>query len=72
VDEKIEVIIKSLAARGHARPRRTKTLANTINALFFKKLEEAELVDIIEQMKQRNLIAVENENVSYKPPISQL
>ena len=71
VDEKIEAIVQSLAARGHARPRKVKTLANTINALFWKTLEEAELMGIIEQMKKRNLIVVENEKVSYKPPISQ-
>ena len=70
-EEKIEAIVKSLAARGHARPRKVKTLANTINSLFSKTLDEAELMDIIGQMKKRNLIAVENEKVSYKPPISQ-
>jgi len=70
-EEKIEAIVKSLAARGHARPRKVKTLANTINSLFSKTLDEAELMDIIGQMKKRNLIAVENEKVSYKPPINQ-
>jgi hypothetical protein len=69
--EKIEAIVKSLAARGHARPRKVKTLANTINALFMKKLEESELAAIIDTMKKQKLIAIENENVSYKPPISQ-
>jgi hypothetical protein len=71
VGEKIEAIVKSLAERGHSRPRKVKTLANTINALFMKKIEESELVAIIEQMKSHKLIVVENENVSYKPPISQ-
>ncbi|AKS43399.1 PIN domain-containing protein [Wenzhouxiangella marina] len=71
VAEKIEAIVKSLAARGHSRPRKVKTLSNTINALFLKKLEESELDAIIEQMKKQKLIVVENENVSYKPPISQ-
>ncbi|KAA3633006.1 MAG: hypothetical protein DWQ08_02490, partial [Proteobacteria bacterium] len=70
-DEKIEAIVKSLAARGHSRPRKVKTLSNTINALFLKKLEEGELSAIIEQMKKRKMIVVENENVSYRPPISQ-
>jgi len=70
-EEKIEAIVKSLAARGHARPRKVKTLANTVNSLFSRTLDEAELTDIIGQMKKRNLIAVENEKVSYKPPISQ-
>lgn len=71
VGEKIEVIAKSLAARGHARPRKVKTLSNTIDTLFMKKLEESELEIIIEQMKKQKMIVVENENVSYKPPISQ-
>lgn len=71
VEEKMEAIVKSLATRGHSRPRKVRTLANTINALFLKTLEETELMGIIEQMKKRHLIMVENENVSYKPPISQ-
>ena len=71
VDEKMEAIIQSLAARGHSRPRKVKTLANTINSLFSKKLEEAELMSIIEQMKKQRMIVVENENVSYRPPISR-
>ncbi|MBB3184169.1 hypothetical protein FHR95_001730 [Halomonas fontilapidosi] len=70
IGEKLEAIVKSLAARGHSRPRKVKTLANTINALFFKKLEESELVEIIEQMKKQRMIVVENESISYKPPIS--
>ena len=71
VGEKIEAIVQSLAARGHSRPRKVKTLSNTINALFMKKLEESELKAIIEQMKKQELIVVENEHVSYRPPISQ-
>ena len=37
-EEKIDAIIKYLAARGHARPRKVKTLSNTINAIFMKTL----------------------------------
>lgn len=70
-EEKMEAIIKSLAARGHSRPRKVKTLANTINALFMKTLDETELQNLIGQMKKRDLIAIENENVSYKPPINR-
>ena len=70
-EEKLEAIVKSLSARGHSRPRKVKTLTNTINALFSKTLEDKELIDLIEEMKTRNLIVVENENVNYKPPISQ-
>jgi hypothetical protein len=35
-----------------------------------KTLRDTELSHIIEQMEERNLIAIENENVSYKTPIS--
>ena len=70
-EEKIAAIEKSLSARGHSRPRKVKTLANTINALFMKTLGEPELMSLIEQLRQRQYVVIENENVSYQPPISQ-
>ena len=70
-EEKIKAIVKSLVARGHARPRKVKTLANTINSLFMKTLEELELMSLIERLRQLEYIAIEKGNVSYKPPISQ-
>ena len=69
--EKISAIVKSLAARGHSRPRKVKTLANTINALFMKTLAESELMSLIEQLSQQQYVMIENDDVSYKPPISQ-
>ena len=72
ITEKVDAIVKSLASRGQSRPRKVKTLSNTINALFMKKLDEAELENIILEMKRQKLIIVENESVSYRPPISQL
>ena len=71
IDEKIEAIVERLSALGHARPRKVQTLKNTINALFAKKLEENELVALVERMQQRKLVVIENEKVAYKPPISQ-
>lgn len=72
IAEKVDAIVKSLASRGQSRPRKVKTLSNTINALFMKKLDEAELENIILEMKKQKLIIVENESISYRPPISQL
>ena len=69
--EKTDAVVKSLSARGQSRPRKVKTLANTINALFGKTLEEPELMSIIEDLRKRKYIVVDKENVSYKPPISQ-
>jgi hypothetical protein len=37
ISEKIEAIVKNLAARGHSRPRKVKTLTSTIHSLFMKK-----------------------------------
>lgn len=64
-DEKIDTIVKYLANRGQARPRKVKTLSNTINALFMKTLEEKEIIKLVEVLKKKKYIVVENESVSY-------
>jgi hypothetical protein len=67
-DEKIAAIVKNLEDRGQSRPRKLKTLSNTINTLFTKKLEESELSALIEELeatlhrrtrRQRELQAVQ-------------
>jgi len=67
-DEKIAAIVKNLSARGHSRPRKVKTLANTINSLFTKKLEEEELMSLITELQNKHYIVVTEGNVSYKLP----
>ena len=67
-DDKIEAITKNLAGRGSSKPRKLKTLVNTINALFAKKLEESELTDLIKKLEERKFITIDQENVSYKLP----
>jgi hypothetical protein len=65
-DEQIDAIVKNLRQRGHSRPRKVKTLQNTINTLFTKKLEQKELDAIVEELRKRNLIIVKQNNVSYR------
>lgn len=65
-DEQIEAIVRNLRQRGHSRPRKVKTLQNTINTLFTKKLDQAELDAIIDELRKRNLIVVKQNNVSYR------
>ncbi len=65
-DEQIDAIVKNLRQRGHSRPRKVKTLQNTINTLFTKKLEQEELDAIIDELRKRNLIIVKQNNVSYR------
>jgi hypothetical protein len=64
--EQIDAIVKNLLQRGHSRPRKVKTLQNTINTLFTKKLDQAELDAITDELRKRNLIVVKQNNVSYR------
>jgi hypothetical protein len=68
VDEQIAAIVKNLGGRGQSRPRKVKTLQNTINTLFTKKLELPELNALVKELQQRRLIVVNQGNVSYKLP----
>lgn len=67
-EEKIDAIVKSLAVRGHSRPRKVKTLSNTINSLFMKQLGETELAELIDELSKRQYILIEKEQVSYTLP----
>ena len=67
-DEKIAAITKNLAGRGKSRPRRVKTLANTINSLFTKKLKEPELTSLVQELQRRKYIIVNQDKVSYRLP----
>lgn len=67
-DEKIAAIVKNLAGRGQSRPRKVKTLANTINSLFTQKLQETELTSLVKELQKREYIVLNQENVSYKLP----
>ncbi len=68
VDEQIAAIVKNLGGRGQARPRKVKTLQNTINTLFTKKLDAEELNALVRELQQRRLIVVNQGSVSYKLP----
>ena len=67
-DEKVAAIVKNLGGRGQSRPRKVRTLQNTINNLFTKKLEKNELAALVKELQKRKLIVVNKGNVSYKLP----
>jgi len=67
-DEKISAIIKNLGGRGQSRPRKVRTLENTINTLFTRKLDKDEVTSLIKELQRRKLIVVNQGNVSYKLP----
>jgi hypothetical protein len=68
MDEKIAAIVKNLGGRGLSRPRKVRTLQNTINTLFTPKLEQAELNALVKELQKRKLIVVNQNNVNYKLP----
>lgn len=67
-DEKVAAIVKNLGGRGQSRPRKVRTLENTINNLFTRKLDKSELGSLIKELQKRKLIIVNQGNVSYKLP----
>ena len=64
----IAAIVKNLGGRGQSRPRKVRTLENTINTLFTRKLDKSELGALIKELQKRKLIIVNQGNVSYKLP----
>ena len=67
-DDKIDAIVKNLVGRGHTRPRKVKTLQNTINNLISETLTEAELAALVKELEKRKLIIVNNGNIKYTLP----
>ncbi len=67
-NEKVSVIVKNLVGRGQSKPRKVKTLSNTINSLFTRKMADKELLSLIEHMQERKFIVVKEGNVSYRLP----
>ena len=70
-DDRIQKVVENLAKRGNGRPRKRKTLANTINTICSGKLGEDEVEELIEELTKLKSIVIEADNVTYRPPISQ-
>lgn len=66
--EKLAIIVEHLKIRGAARPRKVKTLTNTIAALFQKQMSEEELLALIGELQAQGLVSVSDTNVSYSLP----
>lgn len=64
----IDLIVKNLVDRGHSRPRKVRTLQNTIDNLITDKLSEPELAALVAELEKRRLIAIKNGNVKYTLP----
>ncbi len=64
-DERVAAVIENLQSRGNARPRRLKTLASTIHALFGKKLEPTEVEGLIAALANRGVTVAQDGKVTY-------
>jgi hypothetical protein len=69
-DDMIDAIVKNLVGRGPSRPRKIKTLQNTINNLVSETLDDAKLAALINELQKRKLIVVDKGNIKYTLPAS--
>ncbi len=65
--ERVDAIVHNFAART-GRPRKRETLINAINALFAKKLSEAELASLVKSLVKGGYVTIEDDSVSYNLP----
>jgi hypothetical protein len=68
IDEQLSAIVKNLIGRGQSKPRKVKTLSNTINTLFSEKLNEKEMEVLLKKLIEKKYIVLNEGNVSYKLP----
>ena len=66
--DKVGVVVRNLAGRGQSRPRKVKTLTNTINSLFKPKLDDAELGDLMRDLQDQGYIVLDGDKVLYRLP----
>ena len=64
-DEQVSAIVKNLSARGNSRPRKVKTLKNSINSLFGNNLEPEKIDNLVKELQERKFV-VKHEGVTYK------
>ena len=64
----VEAVLTQLAKMKAARPRKVNTLKSTIAAVFQKKITEAQLDYLIQDLQQRKWITVDTGKVTYTLP----
>lgn len=67
-DDMIDAIVKNLTGRGQSRPRKVKTLHNTINSLVSESLGNAQLTALVDELQKRKFIVINKGNVKYTLP----
>lgn len=62
----IAAVVENLRSRGSSRPRKMKTLSSTIKALVQLKLNDKQVKEVIEHLREAGRITISGEQVSYK------
>ena len=65
IDKKIYLVVDYLIKRGNAKPRKIKTLSNTINSICARTLNNTQLDTIIKTMAKEKLILIDGEKITY-------
>ncbi len=68
IDEKFEPILKNLKGRRQSKPRKEKTLKNSIKKTFNPELTETEVTAVFDKLRGLKYIKVEKDRVSYALP----
>lgn len=66
LSDQIDVVVARLNALKAAKPRRMKTLASTVTALFQQRLTECNVAQLLRELERRRIIAVADGKVGYE------
>lgn len=66
LEEKIKAIVKHLNSLGKCRPKKRKTLSNTINSRFQNRLDSEEIEQLIAALRKRGHISLAGDKVDYR------
>ena len=66
-DTQVAAVVKNLKAQGSSRPRKKKTLTNTIKSLFGNQLDAKKVSGLIGELEKQGYVVVDDkENVAYR------
>ncbi|MEO6182462.1 MAG: HNH endonuclease [Verrucomicrobiota bacterium] len=60
-----DLVVANLSQRGDSRPRTLKALTSTVAAIFSKKLDDAEINTLIQQLQSTGKISVVKTKITY-------
>ena len=72
ITEQFDAVVRNLIGRGNSKPRKEKTLKNTIRQMFRDDLTEANISIIFKKLAEEKYIALKNGKISYLLPESKM